>query len=49
MEPIKRMLCSIDVKVVQKPLFTLRHIFAKPKGHIAKEQREEAFSFHSVQ
>ena len=36
-EPIKRILCSYNVKVAQKPFFTLNHIFAKPKDSVPKE------------
>ena len=38
-ETIKRILNSHNVKVAQKPFQTLRHIFAKPKDPVTKEQR----------
>ena len=41
-EPIKRILNSHNVKVVQKPFQTLGHIFAKPKDPVTKEQRTDA-------
>ena len=42
-EPIKRILCSYNVKVAQKPFFfTLNHIFAKPKDSVPKEQKSDA-------
>ena len=41
-EPIKRILNSHKVKVVQKPFQTLGHIFAKPKDPVTKEQRTDA-------
>ena len=41
-EPIKRILNSHNVKVAQKPFQTLRHIFAKPKDPVMKEQRTDA-------
>ena len=33
---------SHNVKVAQKPFQTLRHIFAKPKDPVTKEQRTDA-------
>ena len=41
-EPIKRILCSHNVKVAQKPFLTLNHIFAKPKDPVPKEQKSDA-------
>ena len=41
-EPIKRILCSHNVKVAQKPFFTLNHIFAKPKDPVPKEKKSDA-------
>ena len=41
-ETIKRILNSHNVKVAQKPFQTLRHIFAKPKDPVTKEQRTDA-------
>ena len=41
-EPIKRILCSYNVKVAQKPFLTLNHIFAKPKDPVPKEQKSDA-------
>ena len=41
-EPIKRILNSHNVKVVQKPFQTLGHIFAKPKDPVTKEQRTDS-------
>ena len=41
-EPIKRILNSHNVKVVQKPFQTLGHIFAKPKDPVTKERRTDA-------
>ena len=41
-EPIKGILNSHNVKVAQKPLQTLGHIFAKPKDPVTKEQRTDA-------
>ena len=41
-EPIKRVLSSHNVKVAQKPLQMLSHIFAKPKDPVLKEQRTDA-------
>ena len=37
-----RILNSYNVKVAKKPLQTLGHIFAKPKGPVTKEQRTDA-------
>ena len=46
-EPIKRILNSHNVQVTQKPL---RHVFAKPKDPVMKEQRTDAiYSGYSVQ
>ena len=42
MEPIKRILCSYNVKVAQKSFLTLNHIFAKPKDPVPKEQKQDA-------
>ena len=41
-EPINRIVCSYNVKVAQKPLLTLNHIFAKPKDSVPKEQKSNA-------
>lgn len=41
-EPIERILNSDDVNFAQKPCQTLRHILAKPKDLVAKEQRTDA-------
>ena len=41
-EPIKRNLCSYNVKVAQKPFLTLNLIFAKPKDPVPKEQNSDA-------
>ena len=41
-EPIKRILCSHNVKVAQKPFLTLHHIFEKPKDPVPKEQKSDA-------
>ena len=41
-EPIKRILCSYNVKVAKKPFLTLNHIFAKPKDPVPKEQKPDA-------
>ena len=38
-EPIKRTLCSYNIKVAQKPFLTLNHIFAKAKDPVLKEQK----------
>ena len=35
-EPIKRIVCSYNVKVAQKPFLTLNHIFEKPKDQTLK-------------
>ena len=42
-EPIKRILCSHNVKVAQKPFLTLNHIFAKPKDPVPKEQNQTLY------
>ena len=42
MEPIKRILCSYNVKVAQKPFLTFNHIFVKPKNPVWKEQKSDA-------
>ena len=39
---IRRILCSRNVKVAQKPFLTLNHIFAKPKDPVPKEQQSDA-------
>ena len=41
-EPIKRILCSYNVKVAQKPFLILNHNFAKPKDPVPKEQKSHA-------
>ena len=41
-EPIKRILCSYNVKVAQNPFLTLNNIFAKPKDPVPKEQKSDA-------
>ena len=41
-EPIKRILCSYNAKVAQKPFLTLKYIFAKPKDPVPKEQKSDA-------
>ena len=41
-EPIKRILCSYNVKAAQKPFLTLNHIFATPKDPVPKEQKSDA-------
>ena len=49
-EPIKRILCSYNVKVAQKPFLTLNHIFAKPKaGSCAERTKIRRYIFHPVQ
>ena len=40
--PAREFLNSYNVKVAKKPLHTLGHIFAKPKGPVTKEQRTDA-------
>ena len=40
--PIKRILCSYNVKVAQRPFLTLNHIFSKPKDPVPKEQKSDA-------
>ena len=42
MEPSKRILNSHNFKVAQKPFQTLRHIFAKSKDPVTKEQQTDA-------
>ena len=41
-EAIKRILCSYNVKVAQKPFLTLNDIFTKPKDPVPKEQKSNA-------
>ena len=45
-EPIKRILCSYNVKVAQKHFFTLNRILARPKDPVTKEQKSD--SIHSI-
>ena len=41
-ESIKRILCSYNVEVDQKPFLSLNDIFAKPKYPMPKEQKADA-------
>ena len=41
--PSKRILNRLNVKVAQRPLQSLGHIFAKPKDPVTKEQPTDAF------
>ena len=41
-EPIKRILGSYNIKVVQKPFLTLNHIFQNLRNLWSKEQKSDA-------
>ena len=46
---IKRILCSYNVKVTQKPFLTLNHIFAKPKDPVPKESEMDELVLSSFE